>query len=241
MKNIHYSVVVPAHNEAGNLRKLALGIKNALSKTRKKFEIVIVNDNSADNSSEVLEHLKKKGVSELVIINRTTNPGVGNAIREGLCKARGETIITMDGDLSHEPEEIPKLLAKMGRYDMVCGSRYINGSKANIELSRKIISKTFNILFGNLLRMPVRDFTSGFRAYKREVIEKINLKNQNFGIYIEIPLKAYINGFKLTEAPITYSKRQSGHSNLNYFSQGPEYLKVIFEVLKIKLKSYFIS
>ena len=176
----------------------------------------------------------------MVIINRTAHPGVGNAIKEGLCKTRGRIIITMDGDLSHNPEEMPALIKKLNGYEMVCGSRYIRGSKANIELSRKIISKIFNIIFGNLLRMPVRDFTSGFRVYKREVIEKINLKNENFGIYIEIPIKACLNGFKLTEAPITYSKRQSGRTNLNYFVQGPEYLKVIFEVLKVKLRSYFM-
>ena len=240
MKKIYYSIVVPAHNEAGNFKKLVLELKGSLSKLKKKFEIIIVNDNSTDDSLKVLKKIKKE-VDELVIINRKRSPGVGNAIREGLYRTRGEIIITMDGDLSHNPDEIPKLLAKMGKYDMVCGSRYVNGSKANIEVSRKIISKTFNTLFGNLLRMPVRDFTSGFRAYRREIIEKINLENQNFGIYIEIPLKAYLNGFKLTEAPITYSKRQSGHSNLNYFAQGPEYLKVIFQVAKIKLKNYLTS
>ncbi len=239
MDKIQYSVVVPAHNEAENMKKLVLKLKKSLSKLKKRFEIIIVNDNSTDNSLQVLKELKKK-TSQLVIINRTAHPGVGNAIKEGLCKTRGRIIITMDGDLSHNPEEMPALIKKLNGYEMVCGSRYIRGSKANIELSRKIISKIFNIIFGNLLRMPVRDFTSGFRVYKREVIEKINLKNENFGIYIEIPIKACLNGFKLTEAPITYSKRQSGRTNLNYFVQGPEYLKVIFEVLKVKLRSYFM-
>lgn len=240
MKKVYYSVVIPAHNEARCLKKLVLKVRYMLSKLNKRFEIIIVNDNSTDNSLSVLKGLKKIA-DELVIINREKKPGVGNAIREGLYKTKGKIIITMDGDLSHNPAEIPRLLKNLDKYDVVCGSRYISGSKAYIEVSRKIISKTFNFIFRNLLSIPVKDFTSGFRAYKREVIEKINLKNENFGIYIEVPLKAHLAGFKLTEVPITYSKRESGHSNLNYFTQGPEYLKVIFEVLKIKLRGYFIS
>lgn len=240
MKKAYYSVVIPAHNESKCLEKLVLKLKDDVSKLNKRFEIIIVNDNSTDDSLQVLKRLKKN-VDELVIINREKNPGVGNAIREGLYKTKGKIIITMDGDLSHNPAEIPKLLGSLGKYDIVCGSRYIRGGKAYIEFSRKIISNTFNVIFRNLLRIPVKDFTSGFRAYKREVIEKINLKNENFGIYIEVPLKAYLAGFKLTEAPITYSKRKSGHSNLNYFVQGPEYLKVILEVLKVKLRNYFKS
>lgn len=240
MEKIYYSVVVPAHNEAGNLKRLISELKNVLSKAGKKFEIIIVNDNSTDGSLKVLDKLKKK-VSELVILNRTANPGVGNAIREGLYKTRGAIIITMDGDLSHNPEEIPLLLEKLEGNDMVCGSRYITGGDADMPVSRKLISGAFNVIFRTLLGLKIRDFTSGFRVYKRKVIEKISLKSRKFGIYIEIPLKAHIAGFKLAESPIKYLKREIGQSNLNYFVQGPEYLRVIFEVLKIKFKGYFKS
>lgn len=234
MGTIYYSVVVPAHNESKCLEKLILELRKVLLGEKKGFEIVIVNDNSTDDSIHILKKLKKN-VRELVIISRNDTPGVGNAIREGLYKSRGKFIITLDGDLSHDPKEIPGLISQLAKYDMVCGSRYIKGSRANIELSRKIISRTFNIIFRTILGIHIKDFTSGFRAYKRGIIKKIDLKNSNFGIYIEIPLKAYIAGFKLAEFPISYSKRQSGHSNLNYLVQGPEYLKVILEVISLKL------
>ena len=96
-----HSLVIPAHNEAKNLPKLLVKARSVLKKTKKKFEIILVNDNSTDNTIKVLEKLKNK-IKELRIVNRKTNPGVGYAIREGLSKAKGDVIITMDGDLSHD-------------------------------------------------------------------------------------------------------------------------------------------
>lgn len=229
-----YSLIIPAHNEAKNLPKLLEKAYSVLKNTKEKFEIIVVNDNSTDNSAEVLRNLKKK-IKQLKVINRTANPGVGYAIREGLSNVRGDIIITVDGDLSHEPAEIPSFLKFLKGYDMVCGSRYIKGGKANMALSRIFVSGLFNFVFRNLIGIPIKDFTSGFRVYKTKVIKKINLKSKTFGIYIEIPLKAYLAGFKLIEIPITYHKREFGKSNLNYFRQGPEYLKVALEALKIKI------
>ena len=225
---------MPAHNESKNLAKLLKKTDSVLKKTNEKFEIIVVNDNSTDNSSKILEDLKKE-IKGLKIINRTANPGVGYAIREGLSKVKGDIIITMDADMSHNPGEIPNFLKLLNDYDMICGSRYINGGKADMVYSRIIISSLFNLIFRNLIGIPVRDFTSGFRAYKTEVIKKIRLESKKFGIYIEIPIKAHLKGFKLKEIPISYRKREFMKSNLNYFKQGPEYLKVILNALKYKI------
>jgi len=229
-----YSLVIPAHNESKNLSKLLKTAIVVFKKLGKKFEIIVVNDNSTDNSWNVLQDLKKE-IRQLRVINRTTKPGVGYAIREGLYNAKGDIIITMDGDLSHDPKEIPNFLKLLNSYDMVCGSRYIQGGKASMAKSRILISGLFNIIFRSLIGVPVRDFTSGFRVYRSEVIKKIKLISKTFGIYIEIPIKAHLAGFKLTEIPIIYHKREFGKSNLNYFNQGPEYLKVVFSALKYKI------
>lgn len=229
-----YSLVIPAHNESKNLTKLLDKAYKTLKYTNEKFEIIVVNDNSTDNSKEILENLKKK-IKQLRVINRIKNPGVGYAIRQGLSSVKGDIIITMDGDLSHDPAEIPNFLKYLKDYDIICGSRYVTGGKANMAMSRILVSGAFNLIFRNLIWIPIKDFTSGFRVYKTKVIKKIKLKSKTFGIYIEIPLKAYLAGFKLTEIPITYHKREFGKSNLNYFRQGPEYLKVALEALKIKL------
>ncbi len=234
----HYSVIVPAHNESGNLKKLVSGIHRTLRRLNKPFEIIIVNDNSSDNSYSILTSIKRQFPS-LKIVNRVSNPGVGNAIREGLKSSRGTILITLDGDLSHNPAEIPKLLGKLGSYDMVCGSRYISGGRAHMHLSRKLVSGAFNLFFRFLIGIPIRDFTSGFRVYKRSIIDTIRLRNPKFGIYIEIPFKAHLAGFKLTEVPITYHKRNEGSSNLNYFVQGPEYLRVGAEAFSIRIIQFF--
>ncbi|MBI2101428.1 glycosyltransferase [Candidatus Woesearchaeota archaeon] len=230
---MRYSIVIPAHNESENLVRLLKSACSALQKTNEKFEIIAVNDNSTDDSLEMLKSLKRQ-IKEVVIVNRTKNPGVGYAIREGLGNAKGDVIITMDGDLSHDPSEIPKFLGLLNGYDMVCGSRYIKGGKADMALGRVVISGLFNFVFRVLIGLPIRDFTSGYRAYKREVVKKIRLKSKTFGIYIEIPIKAHLAGFRLAEIPISYHKREFGKSNLNYFRQGPEYFKVIFEALRMK-------
>lgn len=229
-----YSLVIPAHNEAENLPKLLEKSFSVLKKTKEKFEIIVVNDNSTDNSDEVLKKLNEK-IKRLRIVTRTKNPGAGYAIREGLSKVRGDIIITMDGDLSHDPAEIVNFLKFLKDYDMVCGSRYVKGGKAEMNYSRILVSGLFNFVFRKLLGIPVKDFTSGFRVFKAKIIDKIELKSKKFGIFIEISLKAHLAGFKLTEIPIIYHYRGFGKSNLNYFKQGPEYIKVALEALKTKL------
>jgi len=232
---MEYSTITPTHNEAKNIPILVKGIHDVLKKTGKKFEIIILNDNSTDNSWQLLQELKKK-VKELKPINRTEKPGVGYTVREGLRNAKGKYIITLDGDLSHDPKEIPKFISKIPECDMVCGSRYIHGGRANMSLNRKVISGSFNIFFRKLIGIKVKDFTSGFRMYRRKVVNKIRLKSKGYGIFIEIPIKAHLNGFKLKETPIHYHKRLAGESGLNYLNQGPEYFVVVLDVLRSKLR-----
>lgn len=229
-----YSVVIPSHNEAKNISKLVLKLYKVLKKTKKSFEILVVNDNSTDNTREVLEKLRKR-IKELKPIHRKGKKGVGYTKREGFSKAKGKYIITLDGDLSHNPYEIPKFLEAMRDSDMVCGSRYIKGGKAHMNLIRIFISGLFNMLFRKIIGLPIRDFTSGFRVYKKEIIDNIKLKSKGFGIYIEIPIKAHLKGYRLKEIPITYHERLSGESNLSYLKQGPDYLKIVFEAILLKL------
>ncbi len=231
----HYSIVTPAHNEAGNLPTLIEKIASVLD-GKIDYNIVIVNDNSTDNSGEVLAGLQKK-YKQLDVVTRTKLGGVGYAIREGLYNAKGDFIITMDGDLSHKPEQILDLLAaiKDKGLDMVCGSRYVARGASDMHLSRKIISRGYNVVFGTLLGLKVRDFTSGFRIFKRDFLENIKFDSTGFGIYVEILMKAHLAGYKIGEIPISYDVRGEGESNLNYFEQGPEYCRVALKTFKHKL------
>lgn len=232
---MEYSAISPCHNEAKNIPGLVQGLMQQLKKTGKSFEIIIVNDNSTDNSEKVLEELKKK-FKELKPLNRHSNPGVGNALKEGFSNAKGKYLITLDGDLSHDPEDLPKLLEGIKDCDLVAGSRLIEKGKADMPLSRKIISKTFNFMFRKVLGIKIRDFTSGYRVIRKKLLEEISpLESKGFGIFIEIPIKASRKKFKFKEVPIYYKKRFAGESNLGYFRQGPEYVKVGLKALEQRI------
>lgn len=233
-----YSVVVPAHNEGKNLKKLIKSIHKELLRDTNNFEIIIVNDNSRDNSAKVLQELKKE-IKQLKPINRQGKKGVGYTIRSGFSKAKGEYIITMDGDLSHDPRELPRFLKAIKKTDFVCGSRYIEQGRADMSLSRKIISGIFNFVFRGLIGLPVKDFTSGYRIFKKEIIDNIKLNSTGFGVYIEIPIKASLLGYEFSEVPISYHRRSTGKSNLSYVKQGPEYLKVAVKGLTQKCHKIF--
>lgn len=229
-----YSVVIPAHNESKNIEKLVSNIYTILKKEKKEFEIIVVNDNSSDNTKEVLEMLHKR-IRELKVFHKKGSPGVGYAKRLAFSKARGKYIITMDGDLSHNPFEIPKFIRAIKSSDMVCGSRYVVGGRADLTFGRRLISRSFNAIFKNLIGLPVKDFTSGFRIFKRSILSNINLRSKSFGIYVEIPIMVYLAGYKISEIAITYHKRTEGISNLNYLNQGPEYINVAFRGIFMKL------
>jgi dolichol-phosphate mannosyltransferase len=207
-----------------------------LEELGRSFEILVVNDNSADDTEQVLGSLEAK-VAELHPLHRRGNRGVGNALRAGFKAARGSILVTMDGDLSHDPREISKLLDALADVHIVCGSRYTRDGGADMSWSRVVVSRFFNEVVRWITGLKIADVTSGFRAIRREVIDSITLENGEFGIYIEIPLKAVGRGFIFTEVPINYRPRKAGMSKLSYLRQGPEYLKVLLRSFRPLLLS----
>ncbi|MFH1788868.1 MAG: polyprenol monophosphomannose synthase [Candidatus Altiarchaeota archaeon] len=216
------SIIVPAHNEEENLAKLMAEIRNTLGDDG--YEVIIVNDNSTDGTKKVLEELAGK-YPQLKPIHRTPPQGVGHTLRTGFAAASGDIIVTMDADLSHDPNDIPRLIEKLNEgYDIVLGSRYMEGGEIENTLSRKIISKSFSV-FTKILGLHVKDATTGFRAHKRLVLEALKLSSVGFEIHIEIPMKAGKKGYWVAEVPIIYHERYAGESKLNYAKEGPRYVK----------------
>jgi len=219
------SVVVPAYNEEENIVKLLTELSNVLERQSLEYEVIIVNDNSTDGSKNLLEGLREK-YPHLKPVHRTPPRGVGHTLRRGFLEASGSIIVTMDADLSHHPEDIPRLLAKLSEgFDIVLGSRYIEGGGMENTILRKIISRGFSV-FSRMLGLTVSDATTGFRAHKKEVLDKLNLSSTGFEIHIEIPMKAAKYGFKIGEVPLKYHERHAGESKLDYKKEGPRYVKV---------------
>lgn len=228
------AVVVPAHNEEENIEKLVKEIDHVLRASEIDGEIIVVDDNSTDGTKITLTKLARETNIRLTPIHRRDGVcGVGLTLREGIKAAKNnDVIVTMDGDFSHDPKEIPKLIQgiKSGA-DLVIGSRYMKGGRADMPRSRIIISGLYNVLSKLFLQTCVNDLTTGFRAMRQKAIEKVELKSEGFEIHPEIHLKIYKKDFKVIEVPIHYHRRGGGTSKLRYFKVGPGYLRVVFRQL----------
>lgn len=215
------SIVIPAYNESENLPVLINRITKHVPKGL-KYEIIVVNDNSTDNTIEILKKLRKK-YKVLKYIDKKGERGVGTTIALGIKNARGKFIITMDADLSHNPIYIPKFMKKIKYYDMVIGSRYIKGGKMKNTLFRKIVSNVFSI-YSRMLGLKVKDATSGYRIFRNNIFKNYKFRSKGFDIHIEIPMIAKKKGCRIGEIPIVYEKRFKGKTKLKYTKEGPRYV-----------------
>ncbi|WP_052367947.1 flippase-like domain-containing protein [Haloferax sp. ATB1] len=225
------SLVVPAHNEAGNLTRLTNRVISELSPPEfsHTFEIVLVDDNSTDKTPEIVDQLGQE-YSSVTPVHRTENGGFGNAIKAGLKVASGDIIIPFMGDLSDDPADVPKLVCAIeSGYDVAYGSRFVNGGSVDGYPPLKLL---YNRGFNNLIRLTfgvqARDVTNAFTAYRRQVIEEVNvdtLSSESFDLTAELPLRAHILGFESTEVPVSWRSRDEGVSKLNATKKGPLYLE----------------
>ncbi|WP_457548796.1 flippase-like domain-containing protein, partial [Archaeoglobus sp.] len=241
------SCVIPAKDEEENIPELVDKLVKVLSKYEetKDYEIVLVNDNSTDNTGKIIDELAKKN-PRIRAVHRTKNPGFGNALKDGFKNATGDVIIPVMGDLSDDPEDIPKLVRKiLEGYDVVYGSRFISGGSVEDYPRLKLIA---NRLFNNVIRLLFgikhKDVTNAFKAYKREVLEEIgDLESEGFDLTVEIPLKAHVLGFKSAEVPVRWYGRRKGEAKLklsrNALIYGRRLLKLFVWGNAVALKDLF--
>lgn len=229
-------IVTPTYNEKENLKSLVGQIFN-LKIPDLKF--VVVDDNSPDGTGELAEELSRK--YHFMIIRRGKKAGLGSAYVHAFKKIldedpRPEYIIQMDADLSHDPVIIPQFLEVIKNCDLVLGSRYIPGGKIeNWGFLRTLISRLGNSYARLVLRLPYRDLTSGFKCFRREVLENIDLdflSSVGYNFQIETTFKAHRYGYKIIEIPIVFTERKIGISKFNFGI----ILESFFKVLLLKLR-----
>jgi len=212
-------VMIPTYNERENIADLiqeilALELDLTLS-------VLVADDNSPDGTGELVQQMALKDDRIHVIIRkkrRGRGSGGIDGFKEAL-KLHPDYIIEMDGDFSHQPKFIPDLLAKADEYDLVIGSRFIKGGK---DQDRNLFRRFITFLARNFVRrqfhIPIRDVSSGFRCFKKEVLEQIDLDDcisVNPSIVLEILYKAYLLNFTMTEVPIEFIDRTRGKTKLN--------------------------
>ena len=210
-------VVTPTYNEADNIEKF---IDQVLSKGP-DIDVLVVDDNSPDGTGKIVERLKKSN-TRIHLISRAGKMGLGTAYVEGFRFAianKFDYIFEMDTDFSHNPDEIPNFLEKIKEYDLVIGSRYTNGVRViNWPIRRLILSYGANVYSRIITGMPIKDATGGFKCFRRQVLEAIDLDkihSNGYAFQIEMNFKAWNKGFKLCEHPIIFMDRQSGVSKMS--------------------------
>lgn len=208
------SVVIPTYNESENLPVLFGKLFRYLPP---ESEVIVVDDNSPDGTGELADKLRKK-YKNLRVIHRQGKLGLGSAYKEGFMKAKGEYVFEMDADLSHDPRYIPAFLGKIKSYDCVIGSRYEpGGGVPEWGVYRKLVSRVANMLASFMLGLHNLDITSGFRVYRKSVLDHIDLESIQSNFYafqVEIALKIKKAGFRIGTVPILFPDRKKGKSKM---------------------------
>jgi len=226
-------VMIPTYNEKENIELL---INKILELKIKNLYIVVVDDNSPDGTWKIVKEIakKKKNVNLLL---RKKDKGRGAAGKDGFiyCLNHGaDVIIEMDADFSHNPKNIPTMINELKNADLVLGSRRVKGSKeVGRSVIRKIITYFANLYIRLLLGLKVNDCNSGFRCFKRKVLEGIEaekLRSKGPSIVQEVLFKSHLKGFKIAEIPITFVDRVKGKSKLGIKQLAAGY----FMVLKLR-------
>jgi dolichol-phosphate mannosyltransferase len=212
-------IVLPTYNEQENLRAIVEGIQQHAPAA----DIVVVDDESEDGTGEIADELSKEHPGKVFVIHRPSKDGLGRAYVAGFKFALArdyELIMQMDADFSHDPSYLPQFLTEINDHDLVLGSRYIKGiSVVNWDLKRLILSRAATVYVRFITRMPLTDATSGFKCWRREVLEAIDLDRIFSGGYlfqVEMSYRTYQKKFRIAEIPIIFVERRLGRSKMDW-------------------------
>lgn len=207
LQSIEISVVVPVFNEEENLPILIPKLVQVFSPLGLSYEMIFVDDGSLDESRRILKEMASQ-YSFLRIIGLKKNYGLSTALIVGMREARGEKIVTLDSDLQNDPEDIPKLLGYLDRYDMATGWR----QKRDDPWLRRISSKIANGIRNRLSGEKIYDSACTLRAFKRECIKEVPVFN---GMHRFLPTLVKMNGYRIIEVPVSHHPRKFGKSKYN--------------------------
>ena len=213
-------VLIPTYNEAANI----LIVLESVLSLPEDISIIVIDDNSSDGTADLVRGLMDNHHNRITLIEREGKLGLGTAYLRGFHEALSQGfdyICEMDADLSHNPHDLPLLIApvRSGEADLAIGSRYINGVRVmNWPLSRLILSYGAGIYTRSITRLPVFDVTAGFKCYHRRVLQALDLtrvKSNGYSFQIEMKYKAWCKGFRLAEVPIVFTERTEGQSKMS--------------------------
>jgi glycosyltransferase involved in cell wall biosynthesis len=224
------SVVIPAFNEQKTIGHVIEETISVMDSLRVPYEIIIVDDGSTDRTGQVATTYKA------TVLTNERNRGKGHAIRRGFQQSTGDIIVTLDADGAHSPKEIPDLIGALSNgTDIVGGSRFLGNKDFSTTRLNRVGNFFFNMAIAALTGKRVTDSQTGFRAFKKEVLEKLNLASSGYEIETEITVKSLKNGFTFEEKPISCKQRQYSASKLRILSDGAKILQTILRANMAKI------
>jgi dolichol-phosphate mannosyltransferase len=214
-------LVLPTYNEAENLERIVRAALPELASAQADHHILIVDDGSPDGTGDIADRLAEE-LEPVEVLHRTAKEGLGRAYLAGFERALAsgaELVLEMDADFSHDPADLPRLIAAAADADLVLGSRYVpGGGVTDWGLSRRLLSRGGSWYARMVLGVPVRDLTGGFKCFRRATLEGIDYLETHadgYGFQIELTYRTIKAGYRVKEVPIVFRDRQAGTSKMS--------------------------
>lgn len=228
------SVVIPGHNEEESIEHTVRSFHNELQKQNINHEIVVVNDNSSDDTENILRRLHKE-IPAVRYVNNTPPNGFGFAVRKGLESYTGDCVAIVMADMSDRPIDLVKYFRKMedGNYDAVFGSRFIKGGKTIDYPKNKLwLNRLTNGIVRVLFGIRYNDVSNAFKLYSRETLDGLRpFMSHHFNLTVELPLKVIVRGYTYAVVPNHWTNRKHGESKLKIKEMGSRYFYIILYCL----------
>ena len=222
------TILAPAFNEAAVIQAFVTAVAEAAD------EILVVDDGSTDETPAILAQLSTQH-PRVRVVTHPINRGLGAALVTGFAAATGDVVVTMDADLSHPIELLPDLVEACSETDAAFASRFVaGGGMPGVPWMRRFISRTANTLIRRLLRIPVRDMTTGYRAYRRAALEGLDLVGQRFETQLEITVRLVHARASIVELPLQLTTRAAGESKMRYGRLILRYGRMLLRLLRLR-------
>jgi dolichol-phosphate mannosyltransferase len=238
-------LVLPTYNEAENIEPIVAAALPQLAATGREHRILVVDDGSPDGTGRIADRLAAENPA-VEVLHRTSKEGIGPAYLAGFARALAggaDLVMEMDSDFSHDPADIPRLVAAAARADLVLGSRYVpGGGVTDWGRARRLISRGGSLYARVLLGVPVHDLTGGFKCFRRSVLERLDLGSvgtDGYGFQIEVTYRAVKAGFAVEEVPILFRDRRAGSSKMSAKIAVEAFWKVPLLRFRVRLDSRY--
>jgi len=234
------SIIIPVYNEADNISNVLSEIRDKVKTTT---EIFIVYDFDEDNTMPIVNKWVQENTAKNIILIKNKGNGVLEAIKTGFRADNNPFILVIMADLSDDLAKVDEMVARANEgYDIVCGSRYMKGGKQiGGPAIKRALSRLAGLSLYFLTRIPTHDITNSFKLYSRKVLNSISIKsNGGFELGMEITVKAFLKGFKITEIPTTWTDRTAGKSRFKFFTWLPKYMKWYFLALTAMFRKFIV-